>query len=211
MARKKPGKPKSPEEIAAERIAKRARDFDAVNIQPEAAALEAQDDIAVTHAERTKVDGARRMDAFEALKPEMAKKNPGAYDAARRLERDMAIRMDEADRGQRMERVDCDAFREALQRRIEAGERVDAVLAGVGERDAWLLQELIRPTLIRRDIITRPDQGPPITVSLKGWRAIVAYVTGEDNPVAQAAAVRSACANLAASYRALDEKQRIAA
>jgi hypothetical protein len=40
---------------------------------------------------------------------------------------------------------------------------------------------------------------------LEGWRANVAYITGEENPVAQGTAVRCACANLSEAYKQLDE------
>jgi hypothetical protein len=192
VARKKTSKPKSPEDIAAERIARRERDFDAVNLQPEAARLVAYQDVTVAHAERAKVDGARRVDAFLALRDGM---QPGAYDAARRLEKDMAIRAQENDKGRAMQRVDNDGGRDVMDTVIQAGRRVDAVFARIGERDQWLLTELIQPAVERSG----------------GWRGIVAHVTGEENPVAQGAAVRAACANLFHAYKALEQKQPLAA
>jgi hypothetical protein len=70
---------------------------------------------------------------------------------------------------------------------VDASIRVDLALGGIGARDAWLLSELISPSVQTR-------------LSATNWRGIVAYVTGEENPHAQAAAVRSACANLAMAY-----------
>lgn len=184
-ARKRRAEPKTPEQILAERVAKlaarRAQDFEAVNLQPEASKLASNDDVEVRFAQRTKSDGARRADAFDALKSGMP---PGAYDAARRLEHDMALRCGEGDRGRPIDRVDCDTGRGPMDVKLAAGRRIDAVLAKVGERDAWLLSELIRPSVNRGS-----------------WRAVVAHVTGEEHAHGQAAAVRSACANLAAAYR----------
>jgi hypothetical protein len=191
MARSK-AKPKSPEQIALERVAKRARDLEAVGIHASAAALERQADIDVAHAEREREDGARRVDVFLALRDGMA---TGAYDAARRLEADIATRHGEADKGRSSERVDCSSNGfGSTDAMVQAGRDVDAVMARIGPRDGWLLKELIRPTV---------DRGH--------WRATVAYITGEENPVAQGAAVRSACDNLSAAYRLIDGRNRIAA
>lgn len=183
---------KTAEQREAERVAKRARDLAAVNIPAELAALPSGDDIDVNHAERDRIDGARRVDAFLALRDGMA---TGSYDAARRLEKDVATRYAERGGGPMLERVDAgDRPLGPLDLMVDAGKRVDAILSRVGGRDAWLLIELIRPSL---------DRG--------GWRKTVAYITGEENPVAQAAAVRSACANLAAAYGQWDKGERRAA
>lgn len=172
-------KPKTPEQIAADKLARRQADFEAVNLQPEAAGLERNANIEARHAQREKIDGARRADAFDALKPGMA---PGAYDAVRRLEMDMAIRRGEGDKGRPMMRVDGGGS-DGLDKRLAAGDRIKAALGGIGDRDAWLLVELIEKQLM---------QVP--------WREVVFRVTGETHDHAQGAAVRSACANLAASY-----------
>jgi hypothetical protein len=184
-------KPKSPDQIMLEKIAARARSFEAVGLHPEAAALPAFADVDANHAERERADGARRVDAFLALRDKM---QPGSYDAARRLEADIALRYGE-DKGERPERVDggSSSFG-CTDAQIDAGKRVDAVLARIGGRDAWLLVDLIRPTVNRGD-----------------WRAVVAYVTGESNPVAQGAVVRQACANLSAAYAGMEGKGRLAA
>lgn len=179
-------------EIAAEQAAldaaQRVRDFDAVNLQPAAAVLPMNDDVEVRHLDRERVDGARRMDAFDACKKGMA---IGAYDAARALERLYRIRLEEGDRGgtppERVnggQEIKRDAEHRRAVNRAKATEKIEAVLAKVGERDAWLLDELIAP---RR-------QWP-------NWRATVAYVTGEENLPAQAALVRHVSANLAAAFR----------
>jgi len=181
-------KPKSPEQIAAARLAKRVASFEAVNLQPEAAALATNNDIEITRAgevrgtQRVQADVARRLDAFEALRKGMP---TGAYDAARRLERDMTIRRGEHDHGRPVERVQGDQV-SAFNRNdqiIAAGERVDAVMAWLSDRDGWLLSELIYTTL-----------------PFKEWRSIVAYITGETTDHGQAAAVRSACVNLRDAY-----------
>lgn len=189
MSRRK-GKPKSPEQIAAERLARRALDFEAVALPAASAALPANDSIEVRRGGRRNLEGARRLDAFEALREGMA---PGAFDAARRLERDLTIRAGEHDRGRTFERVDCETRTDRADAMIAAGQRVDAVLSRMGERDAWLLVELIRPSTAMA--LARP-----------GWRAVVAHVTAETNDRAQAAVVRNICANLAAAYQAVDRR-----
>ena len=178
---RKRAKPKSPAQIMAERLARRAGDFEAVGLQREAAALASSEAVEVRRAGRAHVAGARRLDAFDALREGMA---PGGYDAARRLEADLRLRRGEADHGRSLIRVDGGGDGPVLlDRQLAAGRRIDAALARVGARDAQLLCELIYPS------VERP-----------GWRQTVALVTGETHSHAQAAAVRAACANLAAAY-----------
>lgn len=188
-------KPKSPGDIAADRAARlaaeRARGFAAVGLQPEAASLAANSNIEIRRAGAKHAEGARRADAFDALRDGMAR---GAYDAARRLEADMITRRGEQRNGGRtLMRIDCagggagpdGGAVQRLDRARGAAHRIDAVLGKVGARDALLLGELIQPT--------QPG---------RSWREIVRAVTGEENPVAQGAAVRAACANLAMAYGA---------
>lgn len=186
MSRKRKLKPKSPGEILAGRLARRARDFAAVGLSPSAAGLSANDAIEVWREDVRHVQGARRLDAFEALRDSLG---PGAYDAARRLERDLSIRAGEHDRGRSMLRVDCDAGRDRSDEMLAAGERVAAVLGRIGRRDGLLLTELIRPS-------------PSVQLTCQGWRAVVAHITGEINDRGQAAIVRNVCANLAEAYQA---------
>lgn len=182
MARQRPrAKPKSPEQIAAER---RALAFHEVGLQVASSFLEANADIDAERAEREHESRARRMDAFEALKEGMVS---GAYDAARRLERDIIVARGEHDQGRHLERVDNDQAGDRTDSMVDASRRVLKALGGIGERDGWLLSELISPSVQTR-------------LSATTWRGVVAYITGEENPHAQAAAVRSACANLAMAY-----------
>lgn len=178
----------------AAKLAARRQDMEAVGLPPEAANLHTQDNIEITR-KAEKRDGkvveensARRLDAFEALKPTMA---PGCYDAARRLERDMLIRRGEADRGKATGRVDhaLDLDHARALTMIEAGDRVDEVLARLGDRDLWLLTELITGHL------DRPQ-----------WRQTVAHITGEQQANAQGAAVRAATVNLRDAYVAIERK-----
>lgn len=172
--------PKSPEQVMAERLAKRRQEFEAVGLQAEAANLATAAMLEVRPDSRKNALSARRVDVFDALKDGMAS---GAYDAARRLERDMRMRRGEHGSERSTERVDEGVSLYGRHDRIiAAAERVEAVLSKIGERDAWLLSELIYPRIERT------------------WRQIVAHITGESNPIAQAAAVRSACANLAQAY-----------
>jgi hypothetical protein len=181
MSRAKRAKPKDPQVAAAER---RAKAFEAVNIHAGASTLAAHLDVIAEAQEREHESRARRLDAFEALREGMV---TGAYDAARRLERDMTIARGEHDQGRHLERVDNEQSGDRTDAMVDASIRVDLALGGIGARDAWLLSELISPSVQTR-------------LSATNWRGIVAYVTGEENPHAQAAAVRSACANLAMAY-----------
>lgn len=178
---KKRSKPKNPEQIAAEKRAQRVRDFAAVEMQPEAASLPSSASIEVRRDNQRTVAGARRWDAFDALREGMT---PGAYDAARRLEADMRQQRGEVDRGRSVVRGG-EGPTDVTDARLAAGDRVRIALSRIGDRDALLLTELIYPSIPRET-----------------WRDTVAVITGEENQVAQAAAVRSACANLALAYAA---------
>lgn len=192
---------KSPEQREAERIARRVQDLVAVNLPAEAAVLTHHEDIEVTRAgqkregQKVTSDSARRLDAFSALRESMRKPEfVGCYDAARKFERHVIISRNEHDRGRSMERVDGEQGRDRLEAIIFASERVRLIKGMLSRRDFWLLVELIAPTR------ERPT-----------WRDGVYYVTGEDNPNAQGAAVRAACVNLRDAYEALDTAPRKAA
>jgi hypothetical protein len=190
MARK-PKPRKTPEEREAERILARARDLDAVNLQPDVAALLSGADIEVTRAgqkregQKVTSDSARRLDAFAALKDGMA---VGAYDAARRLEADILARMGIYDRSGAVQRVDKSAGITTDTMRA-AGIMVDRVLGRLSARDGNLLHELINPPLCRGT-----------------WRDHVRYMTGEVNAVAQGAVVRMVCVNLRDAYAEIERR-----
>lgn len=193
MARKSKARPKSPQEIAADKLAARKLDLEAVNIQPDSAALPSSEAIEVTRAgqkrgdQTVKEDNARRLDAFAALKEGMAQ---GAYDAMRRLERDMLIRRGEGDRGPMGIRVDCqDSDFARAMKIVEAGERVDAVYSHISLRDRWLCEELICPAI---------DRGT--------WRDHVDYITQESHPHGQGAVVRALAVNVRDAYVAIERK-----
>jgi hypothetical protein len=190
-AQRKRSQPKSPEQIAAEKLARRMQDFSAVDMQPGAAALTANGDVLIERGNQEHVERARRLDAFEALKADMNRKAPGAYDAARRLERDIIIRRGEHDHGRPPEKVDG-AIISAYCRNdqiIAAAERVNAVMRGLSDRDAWLLRDLI---------VLPPNRDH--------WREVVSFITGETHTHAQGAAVRAACVNLRDAYERLERK-----
>lgn len=186
MPRKARAKPKSPEQIAAEKrarlLAGRSADFAAVNLPSDGATLMQNTSVHVRRAGQRNLDTARRIDAFEALREGMP---PGAYDAARRLERDITISRGEHDHGRPGERVqeDNETSKGRIDRMIDASKRVRKVLEKLSQRDQWLLTELITPTPGREQ-----------------WRRAVAAITGERTPHGQAAAVRAACVNLRDAY-----------
>lgn len=211
MARRQRQKPSDPE---AARLARRVRALTDVGLQPEAAYLVAHSEVEVTRVaeERAGSNGkkvshtvARRMDAFEALKEGMVH---GAYDAARRYERDVIDGLCLGNRGRSMMRVDCDK-RDGEYRFLEAADNAEFVRGRLSPLDAFLLTELVVPSREYdgwcpsfEDGDGKIQRGAP----WYGWRAIVAYVTGELNKDAQGAVVRHACANLRDAYQDMERR-----
>lgn len=205
-------KPKSPEQIAAEKAARqraeRMAGFAAVQLDPEAVDLPAYQDVEIVRAGEAREKGgdkdkaakvvqsdtARRLDVFEALRPGMKGSHfAGAYDAARRLQHDITIRRGYTDEGRALYRVDTTDDGEGpgrIDAIIAAAKRVSAVLNLLPERDAWLLTWLMEP--------------PP---QFDHWRKVVAYITGETHTHAQGAAVRASCVHLRDAYVIIDKPQ----
>lgn len=201
--KKKAHKPKSPQQIAADKALRRSQDFAAVGLSDDAAMLQANDPVEVTRAGSVRVDGktvdidvARRLDAFEALRPSMDRETfAGAYDAARRFERDVLRSLGQHDHGRTPDRVDCEqAAFGRVDAIIDASKRVQRIKDRLSERDAWMLTEMIAPTREWRD-----------------WRHTVGHITGESNQNAQGAAVRAACVCLRDAYMRHDAASRKAA
>lgn len=147
------------------------------------ARLAAQPDIQIS-----KAAGAphHRLDVFDLLKGRAALSGH-AYEAARRLERDIAawlgVDRDTAARGGGGE------VSLTSDRRLIAGDRVTAATGRIGARDGTLLSALIQPQFDGQ---------------AQRWREIVQRITAETNEHAQTAVVRSACENLAQAYVAID-------
>lgn len=190
-------KPKTRAELEAERLAMRAQDMAAVNLPPEVAALLSGRDIEVTRAgqkregQKVTADSARRVDCFDALKSSFER---GCFDAARRLEQDIRTRRAEGGKGLSMERVDGGSKYDQTDLIVAAGQRVDWLSRRLAPREFWLLCELIQPSR-----------------EYNGWRGVVAYITGAENPVAQAERVKAAVENLRDAYDELDVAMRKAA
>lgn len=182
-------KPKTPAQIAAEKLERRRRDFEAAEMPTSAASLATNEDVEVRREGQRNVLTARRTDVFDLLKPGMA---PGAYDAARRLERDILVSMGQHDYGRTVDRVDCE---QAAYGRVDqimwATERVLDVLNRIPIRDALILRCLIAPKMDAT------------------WRASITRLTGETHPHAQGAVVRGACLNLRDAYASM-ERRRVA-
>lgn len=183
-----PSKPKAKAKSAAEL---RAQDFAAASLPIDGAALINHADVEVRRKGQRNELSARRADAFDALRSGF---EPGCYDAARRLERDILISLGQHDHGRTPDRVDCE---QAAFNRVDvicaAAERVRRIREQMPERDYWLLSELIYPA---REHAT--------------WRGAVAYVTGETHPHGQGAVVRAACVNLRDAYDRLHKRARAA-
>ena len=152
--------------------------------------LAANADVQAKTDTRGRVVSAHRTDVFETLH---ARGGLGEAElaAARRLERDIGLRAGLFRPETSYVLIDSQGSSEGItQRMVEAGRRVDAALAGVGPRQALLLRALIEPAML---------QGRAVA-----WRDVTARETGEDNPHAQAAMVRAACADLVLAYQAID-------
>jgi hypothetical protein len=176
-------------ENAQKRAAEARRmNFAAVNLQPEASTLRSHTDVAIARAgdktaesQRAANDAVKRLDAFSALRDSFV---PGGYDAVRDFEALLTIRRGEQDRGRNFSRVDCDeAKTDRTDAMISAGRTIDLIVSRMGERNAWLVYELLSPSSVT-------------TLRATTWRDIAAYVTGETNPVAQAALVKAAVKDL---------------
>ncbi len=157
-----------------------------------AAALElaAHSDVAAVRDGRGRVSHAHRTDVFERLH-ERGSLSEGQLAAVRRLERDMGLRAGLFRPPSDLVKVDAQARTEgASQRMLEAGARVETALGATGPRCALLLRALVEPAVLKGASVD--------------WRDAVARETGEHNPHAQAARVRTACDNLMLAYLAGD-------
>lgn len=198
MARTRKAKPKSPEQIAAEKMAKRVQDFQLVGLSASAASLPANNDVQVDRAtrqsagERGNVDRASRLDVF-ALLYDRKGLTIEQYRAVRRLEERQAVAMGAERPAKLGEFVQTghatDLVTAAM---IDASNEVKDILKSCGGINARLLQDL---TAHQAAVLTR-------------WRVTVQRVTGETRPDCQSAAIRSACANLAEAWIQFDYRKR---
>ena len=204
--RRRRTQPSAPRTIAAATLAPTLRNRDAehatdknmdwgVNME----ALRSQADVDVTPSKRLGQTGAQRKDVFRRMMEDTSLSTAG-FDAARRLELDMAERRGSSGGGTG-EKVSGTGARDLVtQRMLDAGDRVEAALARVGRRDAAFLRELMEP----RQVVDVP-------VPADRWKQVVAVMLGETNANAQGAALRSAVENLAWAYREIDNAPRHAA
>ena len=163
-------------------------------VATEALALPAHREVAAVRDGRGRVAHAHRSDVFERLH-ERGSLSDAQLAAVRRLEQDVGLRAGLFRPPADLVKVDAQARTEgATQRMLEAGRRVDAALAASGPRCALLLRALVEPGVLRGASVD--------------WREVVARETGERNPHAQAARVRTACDNLMLAYQALDHARR---
>lgn len=194
MSKRSRTKPASPEAIQRRAAEQRIADFQAVGLSPSFSTAPANADVAVTREGQARAtrkadhDAVMRLDAFSALKDTLT---PGGYDAVRKFELLLATRKGEHDRGRSLSRVDCETGTDRTDAMIQAGERADQILRSMGMHTGWLLSELLSPSLT-------------VTLSATTWRGVVAHVTGEQNPVAQAACVRMAVTELVKAYKEIE-------
>jgi hypothetical protein len=196
MSRRKP-KPSSPQDVARRMQQRRMADFEALGLASDVATLPTSNDVEVRPPAKNNQPSQRRrvaarMDAFAALEAGMP---VASYVAARRLQADITIRKGEQDRGRNFDRVDCDKPTDRTDAMIAAAKRIEAVFARLGGHTQWLLTELASPSDVMR-------------LNHTTWRAVVQYITGEEDAMAQAGAVRHACKELALVYAEMDRAPR---
>lgn len=158
----------------------------------------------VIHDEQYRVRAAYRMDVFALLhsrktgeerKPSLTEEQ---YRSVRRLEHLIAVAFGHEKPEVSLERVDQQTSGRSeriTQAMIIASGLLKRVLAKIGLQDARLLCALLSGTNDR--------------LGAK-WNDTVQRVTGETNVMAQGAAIRSACSNLALAWQAIDYEERAA-
>lgn len=198
MARKRnPVRPTDPMEIARRRAAERLRAQDPATwgADADALALPANAAVAVDALPGGRVIRAQRQDVFETFRAR-GSLSPAGYEAVRRLQDDLAtLHQTHAGRVDYSPRVDRSRTGDSFaDRRLRAGERIEAAMALTGAASARLLSALCETDVVHG--------------RAADWRAVVATVAGERLPDAQGALIRAACENLAGAYAAIDNGRR---
>ena len=195
--KRKTARPADPMEIARRRAFERIRDRDPAQwgLPAEALTLAAHRDVERRSDVAGRVTRARRQDVFDVLHTR-GKLKLDALTAVRRLQEDIAVlHRSPGGVGDLTPRVDrsrtSHAFSDA---RLNAGARIDAVLAFAGSASAGLIAALCEPDVVLGRSVD--------------WRAVVARQTGETLPDAQGALLRMACENLAGAYARADRTRR---
>lgn len=143
-----------------------------------------------------RVKFAHRGDVFHQLASRDAI-TPRQHQAVRQLEADMAERLGVGGRGEPIDLIDGGSAGGAqgfTQRQVDAGIRVDDILARVGPPACRILQAILEP--------------PLATGCAVKWRDVVQALAGETTPHGQAAALRFACQSLADCYDEMDKRGR---
>jgi hypothetical protein len=186
-----------PMEIARRRAAEREQAQDPATWGADLAALSLPANAQVTAQLRPdgRVARAQRQDVFDTFHARGSLSRAG-YDAVRRLQDDIAtLHRTQSSRIDYSPRVDrtrtADSF---ADRRLRAGERIEAAMALTGAASARLLT-----ALCEADVVAG---------RAADWRAVVVAAAGERLPDAQGALIRAACENLAGAYAALDRGRR---
>ena len=162
-------------------VSRREEDFEAVGLQPTASHLDQHDGVVIQRAGRKNVLRARRTDVFDDLRAGMG---DDAYAAARRFERDLALRAGERDApsGNPVDNSGRWCRQDII---IAAAERVEAAKARLDTTDFEMLEALMRPEKAR---------------GLSRWTEIVAAFTSAAQHAVLCDRVRGACLRLARAY-----------
>lgn len=151
--------------------------------------------LTVTCDEQYNIVVTRRLDVFDLLLERKTVTAPQQA-AVRRLETLVAHAFGHERPDLSMERISATADgapgQNITQAMINASRDLRDILGLIGKRDARLIWALITNS---NGILTR-------------WRDVVINITGETDPRAQAAVVRSACENMAEGWRAFDYRER---
>lgn len=193
--KRKRHRPADPMEIARRRAAERLaeREPERWGVDTAAFSLPANADVQIlaTTGPETR---ARRRDVFDLFHARGALSAAGR-EAVRRLREDVAV-LHRTEAGGRDMAPKIDTTRRSdgfSDRRLAAGERIEAALRLAGPASAALIA-----ALAEADVVTGRSAD---------WRAIVARQTGETLADAQGAVLRAACENLAGAYVALDNER----
>jgi hypothetical protein len=178
---------KTPKEIAAELEATRAR-------KRVLSDLQRQPDLMIKATPNHEIISIQRLDVF-SLFLQRRTITIEQFNAVRRLEERQAVAMGHEKRERPTEFVQAGTSTDQITgAMIDASAEVEDILKACGAVNARLLIAL---TAYQAAIFTR-------------WRDTVEKVTGETRPECQAAAIRSACANLAEAWMAFDYRRRAA-
>lgn len=195
----------APKAIAAPQEAQGRPSPESWGIDAQAIALASNADVEARHDPGGRIGRAQRRDVFAQLfyRPG-ASLAPTSYDAVRRFQEDLAIlhRTQGASDAVRVTGAGQTGALAAITAgfsitRAQAGERIDAVLAGMRPWCAKLIREICEAEVVVGQSVD--------------WKAIVRRFTNQKRPSQAGEMVRMAADDMAESYRRIDNEPKRAA